>query len=174
MVMQEIPDCVRSPRGKSWAVMFAFDPAHLVRTGFPPADGEVPEWQLDYEAFEQHDILLRSRTTNAALAARNTYLALTRVDNRKRYEPRQLLIHVAREDMGGWAPIPMAMKKAYDIDGGRARVVHLNKTVALMEWVDFPGRGTFHLWRWQVALAALGPVDFEMLSTSFEAREDEI
>lgn len=173
MVM-EIPDCVRSPSGKSWAVMFAFDPAYLARTGFPPVDGEVPEWQLDYEAFEQRDLLMRSRSKNPAIASRNTHLALTRVDNRKRYEPRQLLHYVAREDMGGWAPIPMSLQKAHDIDGARVRVVHLNNAVALMEWVNFPGRGTFHLWRWQVALAALGPVDFEMLFGSDEATEAEI
>ena len=185
-MMVEVPDHVRSPRGNLWTVLTPFNLRWMALQPMPeddlPDTASVPQWMTDWRDATAHQMFARGRSRNPAIDAQNDHVGLVRVvRGAARYSfPKLVTTFRPRSEVAQWEPFysPLA-HIVYDIEGEKARVHQMRDTFAVMKWCDDFDDGQrrewfFPLWRWQLALAALGPISFEMMPVTHDATEDDL
>lgn len=185
MTLAVRPDFFRSPAGNVWTVMCFYNEARMAGLYWPEPD-ENGDIAPEFNTWRCRVMMTQIKRGRAAPSdANNDSVALVRVSEDSDGFPRLLLASLPVSALDNWEPStktlddPATRKRNYEIDGERARIEKMTATYAIMRWCsdfpDFPRREwTFPLWRWELGLAALKPVSFEMMGETFNASEHEL
>lgn len=183
--MTNRPDYYRSPTGKLWTVMAYFNARKFaLLPERDVAEGIVPPEVSKFNAVVALRVIQVGLSSSPGIQAEIDHVALFRIDKDEDGFPKLLLTLAKLTEMEKWqapkrAPDLASKTHIYDIEGESAKLESLHGAFAVLRWCHelegFPRREwTFPLYRWQLALAALGPVSFEMMSETHDATEDEI
>lgn len=182
------PEFYLSPANRTWVVMTYYNQKRILGAWWPEvADGEDIPPEINQRRCDMlHTSILRGQSSDPTIHNEDDHVALMRVAEDDEGYPRLLMACLSLDVMrsSGWMVKRPSFalddpSRTYTIEGDTARVDQMHPSFAVMRWCfDIEGsprrEWTFPLWRWQLCLAALQPVSFEMMADTHDATEAEL